>query len=161
MFDACAEEEAAATEECQFSLLVTAIAEMKVFGPIKSNDFIQEYVEDKTVRGERPTLDDLQTYVEEAHAISLDGSKKVALNYFFKDMVKLYALFFPLAGDDGDVDGFRLRRIDEYELVDVPEVRAEELGSLLAYMVDRRLMENDDFVSVSNDLASLAARWGI
>ena len=96
-FDFCYDEVNNSTEVCQFVLLLSAMSDALTEYIVTE---VKDYILDRARSQTRPTLEDLQSYIEESHSpLSLDRYKKMPKYKFwshFENLVSLYALFFSL-----------------------------------------------------------------
>ncbi len=158
MFNVCKKAERVEGEDCQFVLLLSAVAKLKTTGVYADLSFVHEYIANKTIMKEKPTLEDLQQYVEGLFGnIDLDDGKHVAYNYYFEVLIDLYASFFPVFKDAEKKTFEKLKGLDEYEPPETMQVSTKELGSLLAHLMDRNLMGDAELSSVSGSLSKRAA----
>ncbi len=146
MFLACEEEEVRqkSAEKCGLVLLLATIAKGMLRGDIADGDsLLFEFIVDKTVAKEIPTLKDLKGYVEDRSSAKLEDYEHTELRLFWVETVELYTYFFPEFKFRKNENLDALRQIDQFEFLEIFRIGNGDLADLLVHMIDRGVMLHD------------------
>ena len=159
-FSFCQNETNHDTEECKFVLLLSAIGTaIKAWD--RNFEVVRAYIYERVSERERPTLESLQTYVEETYKdkhLDLDHYKTMPHGkYYNQALIDCYSLFLPVFENSDKTRLSTLTAIDAFEMPKFAtnKLGSKDFGSLMMYMSDRAIFQaniNGDTVQSLNDL---------
>ncbi len=137
------------TEECQFALLLSEMADFLRFSYDKWHLGVRDYVYRISASREAPTLASLQRHYEEHYGVTVDEERRMptsVYSYHYDTLIELYALFLPVFVDEEQRELDVLRPISAFRAPDLPTagLSDEDFPSLVAYLVDRNVLYAQD-----------------
>ncbi len=147
MFLPCEEEEEARlqNEECKFVLLLAAIAKAMSRKEIPDDpDLVLEFLVEKTVARETPTLTDLKSYVERKGKAKLGEYEQDDLMLSLEKTIYLYTYFFPVYKFPDKKTMGVLMNIGQFQPPEIVHIQPGDLADFLAHMIDRGVMLDKD-----------------
>ncbi len=147
MFSPCVDDDdLRSTDPCRTVFLLASISHLNqaYSGAMKRFEFVFEYLYEKVDSSTGASRDDFLNYTEASIGMTVEIKERLPTHlYWYIDMVKLYTMFFPvwkdgIAGGDFEV----LRDLSEYESPRIEGIGVEQVGSLLAHLIDQRKVDS-------------------